>query len=1176
MSVRVAVRIRPFNSREKEMNATCCCRMEGPKTFIRDPETKKEKDFTFDFSYWSHDGFKEEEGGNMVPAPGTSATPGSVYATQRMVFDDLGRDVMASMFDGYNSCLFAYGQTGAGKSYSMVGYGSNRGIIPIVCEEMFKQVERGQEDPNQRYQVVVTMLEIYNEVIRDLLNPAANKAGGLKVRSKPEIGVYVEGLTPVAVSNYPEIEKRMDEGTANRTVASTKMNATSSRAHTVFGLIFNSQKKEGEVTSETSSRINLVDLAGSERAESTGATGDRLKEGCAINASLSALGNVISALAERAMGKKKVFIPYRNSALTRLLQDALGGNSKTIMIAALSPADVNYDETLGTLRYADRAKKIKNKVTKMENPTDKIIRVLKEENSRLMALLEGKGISAGAVRTGEEGEEGEDGAPAAAGGGGGGGGRAQDPAEVAEMKAKLQQQMEENNKMMEEMKKSWEQKVADSSAIKNSSVGETGGISAREAKGTALPHILNLHEDSQLSEIVVYVFKKGTNKIGRKQESDADEKMDIILAGLNIARVHATVTHSDDGKVKIEAVNKSKTFVNGDLVAPAGVELHHGDRVVLGNNFVFRYCDPIHEAEAKESKVPTFASAMEEFSEKQGLRLSQSLSGEMGKLEKEEQEKRKELEDKLREMEEKMKKERESARAALELQKKSMAGRDSLTEEEKKRLAEFEQSYENTAKDLEDKMAKRKEMAEQMFQEQQKRKRTTKKIEAQLAALMPLVNEANSMADELRKQVRFEARLAVKASAVSLSALDEMRNLKQIEVTIRVVSQANGNVWTWNTTKFDNRLFLMREVYQDFLQYGPRDVPKSKDPFWDPPEAIEIGKAYVYLKALSQLVEIENEFSIVDYKGDEQGKLAVDIYPETLDGGEVDYLTDSTELIGKGVQFLVRIAHAKGIPAKFSNDVYVGFSFNGDHKETEPCEKKSTEPKFKFEHRFRVESINEQVRQYLLKDACIFEVKGYSDPQIDIVAAESKGETKATAGGAAAAGGRTMCEQCEEKDAALLCNDCSKNFCGGCFDLLHKSAKKAGHSKTPLAASTVVVAAAAPAAAKDKSKLCFQCEEKSAGLFCTECDKQLCDGCNELLHKSAKKKEHNRRPLDGAAATPATAPAAAAGAAGIKCQQCDENPAKLKCENCNLSLCDNCNGVLHRSAKKADHVRTPI
>jgi kinesin family protein 1 len=132
------------------------------------------------------------------------------------------------------------------------------------------------------------------------------------------------------------------------------MNATSSRAHTVFGINFSTIMETDGVKSETTARMNLVDLAGSERAESTGATGDRLKEGCAINASLSALGNVITALADIAMGKKKVFVPYRNSALTRLLQDALGGNSRTIMVAALSPADVNYDETLGTLRYADR------------------------------------------------------------------------------------------------------------------------------------------------------------------------------------------------------------------------------------------------------------------------------------------------------------------------------------------------------------------------------------------------------------------------------------------------------------------------------------------------------------------------------------------------------------------------------------------------------------------------------------------------------------------------------------------------------------------------------------------------------------------------------------------------------------------------------------------------------
>jgi kinesin family protein 1 len=242
----------------------------------------------------------------------------------------------------------------------MVGYGANKGIVPLVCDEMFKAIERSKGDSSgKRYQITCTMLEIYNEAIRDLLNPSINPPGGLKVRSQPGIGVYVEKLTPVAVANYSEIEARMEEGTANRTVASTKMNATSSRAHTVFGINFTCITEEGGAVSEVTSHMNLVDLAGSERADSTGATGDRLKEGCAINASLSALGNVISALADISGGKKKVFVPYRNSALTRLLQDALGGNSRTIMICALSPADINYDETLSTLRYADRAKKIK-------------------------------------------------------------------------------------------------------------------------------------------------------------------------------------------------------------------------------------------------------------------------------------------------------------------------------------------------------------------------------------------------------------------------------------------------------------------------------------------------------------------------------------------------------------------------------------------------------------------------------------------------------------------------------------------------------------------------------------------------------------------------------------------------------------------------------------------------
>ncbi len=189
--------------------------------------------------------------------------------------------------------------------------------------------------------------------------------------------------------SYKEISDKMDEGYENRTIGSTVMNATSSRAHTIVTIEFNQIQNIGTTKSSKLSKINLVDLAGSERQKSTEATGDRLKEGCNINKSLLVLGNVINTLADKAMGKKKdVLPPYRDSALTRILQNALGGNSKTVMICALSPASINYEETLSTLRYADRAKKIQNKAVINESEHDKTVRLLKEENNELKKKIE--------------------------------------------------------------------------------------------------------------------------------------------------------------------------------------------------------------------------------------------------------------------------------------------------------------------------------------------------------------------------------------------------------------------------------------------------------------------------------------------------------------------------------------------------------------------------------------------------------------------------------------------------------------------------------------------------------------------------------------------------------------------------------------------------------------------
>lgn len=230
------------------------------------------------------------------------------------------------------------------------------------------------------------------ERVRDLLNPSTK--GNLKVREHPSLGPYVEDLAKLVVGSFQEIEHLMDEGNKARTVAATNMNATSSRSHAVFTLILSQKRHDIETGFDTEkvSRISLVDLAGSERANSTGATGARLKEGAEINRSLSTLGRVIAALAElsSAKGKKaKPQVPYRDSVLTWLLKDSLGGNSMTAMIAAISPADINWDETLSTLRYADSAKRIKNHAVVNEDPNAKMIRELKEELEQLRAKLSG-------------------------------------------------------------------------------------------------------------------------------------------------------------------------------------------------------------------------------------------------------------------------------------------------------------------------------------------------------------------------------------------------------------------------------------------------------------------------------------------------------------------------------------------------------------------------------------------------------------------------------------------------------------------------------------------------------------------------------------------------------------------------------------------------------------------
>ncbi|KAI9491045.1 hypothetical protein BDB00DRAFT_789841 [Zychaea mexicana] len=598
---------RLFDDRISELarGAVGLIRMEGNQTILSRPadsrtgkDSEDHKAFTFDKSYWSAD----------KSAPN--------YADQQMVYDDLGEDLLNHAFDGYNCCIFAYGQTGSGKSYSMMGYGEDHGITPRTCSELFERIKRN-EDPNVTYRVEVTYIEIYNEKVRDLLSPK-NK-GNLKVREHPSTGPYVEDLSRAAVNSFNDINQLMDDGNKARTVAATNMNETSSRSHAVFTL-FLTQKRKDELTQmegEKVARISLVDLAGSERANSTGATGARLKEGASINKSLTTLGKVIAGLAEQSQNEgkkgrksKEAFIPYRDSVLTWLLKDSLGGNSKTAMVAAISPAD--YDETLSTLRYADQAKKIKNKAVVNEDPNAKMIRELKDElevlrdRLRTYAPEEVEQLTANsAYKSGGGGS----------GSGGGGSSRHSMPApsrsalnkpnvdiEIVDskgMKKKMNRQqivdqLQSSEKLLASLNETWEEKLKKTEQIhteREKALEELGIAVHKNNVGVyapkKMPHLVNLNEDPLMSECLMYQIKVGVTKVGRLENS---AQPDIRLSGSNILDEHCSF-ENNNGTVTITPNPESVTMVNGMRIYEPQ-RLRSGYRIILGDYHIFRFNHP--------------------------------------------------------------------------------------------------------------------------------------------------------------------------------------------------------------------------------------------------------------------------------------------------------------------------------------------------------------------------------------------------------------------------------------------------------------------------------------------------------------------------------------------------------------------------------------------------------
>ncbi|XP_050098293.1 kinesin-like protein unc-104 isoform X3 [Anopheles aquasalis] len=938
-SVKVAVRVRPFNSREIARDSKCIIEMAGNTTCITNPKVPpgscdSVKRFNYDYSYWSHDPRDLE------------------FSTQAMVYSDIGEEMLQHSFDGYNVCIFAYGQTGAGKSYTMMGKQeeNQEGVIPMICKDLFRRIQETESD-DLKYSVEVSYMEIYCERVRDLLNPK-NK-GNLKVREHPLLGPYVEDLSKLAVTSYQDIHDLIDEGNKARTVAATNMNETSSRSHAVFTIFF-TQKRQDRMTSletEKVSKISLVDLAGSERADSTGAKGTRLKEGANINKSLTTLGKVISALAEIASKSKKSkkadFIPYRDSVLTWLLRENLGGNSKTAMIAAISPADINYDETLSTLRYADRAKQIVCKAVVNEDANAKLIRELKEEIQKLRELLKAEGIE---VQEGPDGkvvcekrdankdeciiksdktesggggivitEEGEDGEK-----------KIHSPNRNRKRTGSSTEmavdQLQASEKLIAELNETWEEKLKRTEQIRvqREAVFAEMGVAVKEDGITVgvfspkkSPHLVNLNEDPTLSECLLYYIKDGTYGLTRLGTSEANVPQDIQLSGSHILKEHC-VFENKDGVVTLVPHKDALVYVNGRKVVDPEV-LQTGSRVILGRNHVFRFTHPEQAREKREKnkevdvcetpggnsgEIADWNFAQCELLEKQGIDLKA------------------EMEKRLLALEEQYKREKRAADQEFEEQRKTYEARiDALQKqvEEQSMTMSMYSSY--SPEDPEEDIfvnplfescwtAREAGLAAWAFRKWRYHQFTSLRDDLWGNAIF--LKEANAISVELKKKVQFQFTLLTdtlysplppELTPSSVAAItsggqeDEFGHspIPRTIVAVEVTDTKNGATHHWSLEKLRQRLELMREMYHNEAELSPTSPDYNVesltggDPFYDRfPWFRMVGRSFVYLSNLLYPVPLVHKVAIVNERGDVRGYLRVAVQP-VMDEENADF-----------------------------------------------------------------------------------------------------------------------------------------------------------------------------------------------------------------------------------------------------------------------------------------------
>ncbi|NXC70458.1 KIF14 protein, partial [Anhinga anhinga] len=737
----------------------------------------------------------------------------------------------------------------------MMGFDEDRGIIPRLCEDLFTQIAQMDKQQVVLYHLEMSFFEVYNEKIHDLLvfkAESRQKKQPLRVREHPVLGPYVEGLT-VLVSHldFYLLQSWLELGNKQRATAATVMNDKSSRSHSVFTLVMTQTKvefvDEEQCDRRLTSHINLIDLAGSECCSTAQTTGERLKEGVSINKSLLTLGKVISALSKQSRNGKKTFIPYRESVLTWLLKESLGGNSQTAMIATVSPAASSTEETLSTLRYAKQACSIINIAKVNEDVNAKLIRELKAEIEKLKAAQKS------ALNT--------------------------DPEkyrrylqEITSLRVKLHQQERD----MAEMQRAWKEKFEQAEKRKLEDIKELQKAGIAFKMDNRLPNLVNLNEDPQLSEVLLYMIKEGETTVGRYTP---DSKHDIQLSGVLIADDHCIIKNTV-GKVSIIPLREAKTYVNGKCILGPTV-LHHGDRVILGGDHYFRFNHPVEVQKVKRPSCGTtslhdgpkdfeFAknelliaqrtqleSEIEEARLKAKEEMMQSVQIAKEMVQQELTSQKEAYESKIKSLEAEVREESRkkeiqelnNQKAATKIQELEKAKQNLELELHfnKKRL-EMEtlatkQALEDHtirhAKILEALEAEKQKIAEEIHTLQKNRGSGNKTMIIPLSwnslKLSVMIKEANTISNELGKNTVFyrHDKIDDKTGTVS-SVLVQVRNIKL------------GIATFWSLEKFECKLAAMKELYES------NDRNKAADIFYDPTDEWEPDLSDASVSSLSR------------------------------------------------------------------------------------------------------------------------------------------------------------------------------------------------------------------------------------------------------------------------------------------------------------------------------------